>query len=1039
MTVSPAAVLSDGGHDVTVTASATVLDTGVAQQTITQLFSRQRLQLGSAAGVVAPAGWTVTYTSDGTTFGAAPTDAAGWAAVRGVRATGSFDSQGATSGKQVATHEAEIPTPPASAFSGSGSGDGWDVFFDDADHVFNIFHHDGDNLQNQGAIDCHTRTGASCGPGWPFSITPLHSGMRTSGWVDSAHGRLWFPTNSSTGTGFACVDISNFATGPAWCGGSATAALTVLGTSFPIPLGPNMISCNSTQANGYRFGCAEGLAQYEGRLFTWEGLTGKILCLDTNAAGGAGAACAGQPYSFPPVSFATTLYVASNSGWRPELQISGGRLYGIGGSTPPTFNPETVPANTYGVCLDPATLQTCTGWETPKSLTAGAVMFYGQPNAAGELEGVCFKVPVVSPSSSPNASCFTAAGQALTTNAGLASALVLSSGEDGSAQKASFAAPSTVGSRVYWGDAGWNGPGALRCYDVATSASCAGFPISVKNYTLVVDPANDNCFWKNGHDGLIGSYDSLGRTGCVIGPATAAFQADTVVPRTACSGVGTVRAWRNLTLTSPATGFTSASVTVRNAAGAVVTSGGVTWSRVPLTANTALDLANLAVVDTGENPTFTLQFTGRTNADTVKAKLTAMGDAPELCLTMRAQEACPTGAQFAPAPTNVTGSGEAVMTAGGTTTYTPTTVQVEMTAPSTCPVTTPPVAPTPTPMGTVNKTSLPVAMPDYAKTQRNVPVRLFTLANDAGSKGYAAVTTSIRMKNPTTGSWVTSLTIDGEGTFALDPPTGDIIFTPVATFTGTVTPVAYRFEDTDGKLADSTLHVTVVAPPGPFANPDHVAGMRGETLRLVPLYNDADSGSSFLPSTLQIKDPKTGKWVTTLKVRGEGTYTVSTTGKVAFKPLKTFVGTATPQTYQVSTTDGTTVTSTLHPVIRSIDPHLTISTTAKRTRLAVGAQTTISVRYCNIGSATATSTVVKLPIPKAFAVASTRGAQIAKSTASWTIGDLKPGICATKRIVVRAVGSGRGLFTGAISAANAARATDPAVVRIIGPTPAVTG
>ena len=1040
MTVSPTAVLSDGAHDVTVTASAAVLDAGIAQQTITQLFSRQRLQLGSAAGVVAPAGWSVTYTTDGMTFGAAPTDAAGWAAVRGVRAAGSLDSQGAINGMQVATHEAEIPTPPASAFTGSGSGDGWDVFFDDAGHVFNIYHHDGAGYAG-GAIDCHMRTGGSCGPGWPIAILPLHSGMRTSGWVNNAHDRLWFPTNSRTGTGFACLDISDFASGPRWCGGSAAAALTVLGTTYPVPNGPNFISCNSSNPPSLLFGCAEGLAQYQGRVFTWEGLTGKILCLDTNAAGGAGAACAGQPYAFPSVTFATTMYIAANSGWRPELQISDGLLYGVGASTPPTFAPESLPANTYGVCLDPATLQTCTGWETPKSLPSAAVMLYSQPNAAGDIQGVCFKVPVISTASSPNASCYTPGGQTLTTNAGLASALVLATGQDGSAQRASFGAPITVGSRVYWGNAGWStSAGALGCYDVATSASCPGFPVTTKNYVLVIDPANDNCLWKNSDDGTIGSFDTLGRAGCAIGPATAAFQAEAVVPRTACTGAGTVRAWRSLTMTSPATGFTAATVTVRTAAGAVVTSGGTTWSRVPITVNTPLDLAALAVADTGENPSFTLQLAGRTNTETVKAKLTAMGDAPQLCLTMRAQELCPTAAQFAPAPTSVTGSGQAVMTAGGTTTYTPTTVQVDMTAPASCPVTTPPVAPTPTPMGTVNKTSVPVAMPDYATTQKGVPVRLLTLANDAGSKGYAPVTTSVRMKDPTSGTWVTSLTIDGEGTYALDPPTGDIIFTPLMTFTGKAKPIAYRFEDTDGKFADSTLHVTVVVPPGPYANPDHVAGMRGQTLRLVPLYNDAHGGSSFEVSSLRLKHPKTGALVTTLKVRGEGTYTVSpTSGKVAFKPLKTFVGRATPQTYQITTIDSRTTTSTLHPVIRTTEPLLTIKTSSVRSRLAVGAQTTISARYCNVGGSTATKTSVRLPIPPAFTVVSPRGASVTTSVATWTIGDLKPGMCATKRLVVRAVSSGSGRFAGVITASNASRATDPAVVRVVGAAPPVTG
>ena len=50
-----------------------------------------------------------------------------------------------------------------------------------------------------------------------------------------------------------------------------------------------------------------------------------------------------------------------------------------------------------------------------------------------------------------------------------------------------------------------------------------------------------------------------------------------------------------------------------------------------------------------------------------------------------------------------------------------------------------------------------------------------------------------------------------------------------------------------------------------------------------------------MPSSVRIKDPATGRWTTTVKVPGEGTWTVDpATGRVRFTPLRSFTGAATP-------------------------------------------------------------------------------------------------------------------------------------------------
>ncbi|MFM2185067.1 MAG: hypothetical protein RIS55_715, partial [Actinomycetota bacterium] len=69
--------------------------TELIDQEIIQDIDPVKVKLTSAADVVAPQGWTVTFSTDGTTFSATPNS---WAAVVKVKATGPVDSAGATAG-----------------------------------------------------------------------------------------------------------------------------------------------------------------------------------------------------------------------------------------------------------------------------------------------------------------------------------------------------------------------------------------------------------------------------------------------------------------------------------------------------------------------------------------------------------------------------------------------------------------------------------------------------------------------------------------------------------------------------------------------------------------------------------------------------------------------------------------------------------------------------------------------------------------------------------------------------------------------------
>ncbi|MGI9187091.1 MAG: hypothetical protein ACR2J9_06170, partial [Gaiellales bacterium] len=322
--------------------------TSGTSQVITQAFDPTYLRVGSAAQVTAPQGWVTTFSSDGTTFGPAPTSVADWAGIRAVRAAGTVAGTASTGG----TESASAPPPPSGAFSGGGGGDGWNVFFDNAGRVYNIWHHNGSPFGGYNPrVDCHTRTGASCGSGWPFSLSGLNTGMHSSGWVDSATGRLWFPTNDGgTQTGFACVDVSNLGSGPsqgpAWCGGTSASAFKVLGAGGPGNYNPGFCA---TGWGSYPFSCVEGLAVAGSRIYTVEARTGRVLCLDMAANGGAGAACAGQPYvasGVDAVPWQIALPTGTDGLWLPALLSVNGRVIGTGRGS---YSSATAPVSLF--CL----------------------------------------------------------------------------------------------------------------------------------------------------------------------------------------------------------------------------------------------------------------------------------------------------------------------------------------------------------------------------------------------------------------------------------------------------------------------------------------------------------------------------------------------------------------------------------------------------------------------------------------------------------------------------------------------------------------
>lgn len=908
MGADPTTAVADGASSVTVTARAPVMDAGIIRQEIVQQFDPAQFTVVAASGIQIPFGWTLSYSADGTNFGPAPTTSAGWAAVRAVKASGPIDSQGSFEGRQIATATAVATTPLAGSFaSPAGAGDGYDVFFDSSDHVFNRFHHAG---WGAATMDCHKRDGTSCGPGWPFNYR-MSSPHESTGWVDDSTQKVWFNTASGTHAGFGCVDVSNLAVGPRLCGGS-------LATAW-FPLSPGTGDINDTTE----------MEVAGTRIFAWNHAANRLMCFDVAANSGAGAQCPGSPLAVPGITTADS---------SSSLKVSEGRLYTSGSS-----------AGQYrAVCLVPSTLEPCEGWETPKALGGVVNTIYEMPSALGDIQGVCFE------DRGPAAAvpyCFSSTGRSVPANQALANTI------DDTLTAGWFAGdPVTAGSRVYSAD-GHYVSGVIRCFDVALNANCPGWPKNVANYALVLDPANPNCIWKNTDSGLIAAYDATGALGCTSPPPWADIDANAVVPRMACTEEGAVRQWRRISLIEPSdTTFRKAYLTVYRADGTVVTSGGVRWSVVEFPVDGVLNLSGLAVADSGPDPTFRISFTGRTTNDDIKVAVEAVGDAPELCVPLVAEKVCPIGpAQapnplFAPFSAPVTGRGSAELTDGTDVLFNQRSVGITLTPPAdpSClgtisGTTTVAVANTPS-VGVI--VTLRDAQGNAIATTTTDASGNYSFARLAAGGGYHVdfgeadgfVPTTATTTGETTSRTVTAGAVtDVDGQFVTRIATPDR-----STSVDQGDPAVFNPFATVGASAGATPSGTEAAP-GSFTATEKAATRLCDPSTTPP----EGTGTPPAPCTL-----------TSRTVDGQGTWAVNTTstsadaGKITFTPLPTFAGTATTVTYQVTdTVSGTPVsdTGTLDVIVTpggvTDDRYVTKAGTAVNASVATNDATGVAYRY----------------------------------------------------------------------------------------------
>jgi CshA-type fibril repeat protein len=133
------------------------------------------------------------------------------------------------------------------------------------------------------------------------------------------------------------------------------------------------------------------------------------------------------------------------------------------------------------------------------------------------------------------------------------------------------------------------------------------------------------------------------------------------------------------------------------------------------------------------------------------------------------------------------------------------------------------------------------------------------------------------------GTPVTLLTVDGQGTYALDATTGTITFVPVAGFTGTATPVNFRVTDRFNQTATGTYTAIVTPVVTPGASPVAAVPAAPVTGSLrAPVLTVANGPKATVPVSCTLKSVRVYRcqvtlWATVSGVQlivGKGTTTV---------------------------------------------------------------------------------------------------------------------------------------------------------------------
>ena len=190
-----------------------------------------------------------------------------------------------------------------------------------------------------------------------------------------------------------------------------------------------------------------------------------------------------------------------------------------------------------------------------------------------------------------------------------------------------------------------------------------------------------------------------------------------------------------------------------------------------------------------------------------------------------------------------------------------------------------------------------------------------SMADNFNDGKEGTTVSNYKLVDPKTGAKVESVTTE-EGTYTVDPTTGEVTFTPVEGFVGTANPVTVAADVTFNDESGNPVTVVVENAYTPTVygiapSADETTGKQGQTQTSI----SGKDRFSELNNTDNTLDGTNVDWTTAaysleganaegkVVVDGEGTYSIDpTTGVVTFEPLPTFTGKAKGVNVQVSVT-----------------------------------------------------------------------------------------------------------------------------------------
>ncbi|WP_270333045.1 CshA/CshB family fibrillar adhesin-related protein [Streptococcus koreensis] len=237
----------------------------------------------------------------------------------------------------------------------------------------------------------------------------------------------------------------------------------------------------------------------------------------------------------------------------------------------------------------------------------------------------------------------------------------------------------------------------------------------------------------------------------------------------------------------------------------------------------------------------------------------------------------------------------------------------------------------------VDKTSTDV----QGATQKETPTFNTSATNLNGDK--IAITPSAeypaKLVDPATGltTDAPSVTVEGEGTYTINPSTGEVTFTPEPSFTGTakgveVTLSAPVGRNKDGKVQAEYIktatakYTPTVVGVTPTATPAETKDIQGATQTGKPEFKGGTVEVNGVEKTVPINEDVPATFddgSTTKTVEGVGTFTVAADGTVTFVPEKSFVGTAPAVTVVREDKNGTKASATYTPTVVGVTPTAT--------------------------------------------------------------------------------------------------------------------